>query len=171
MGESLADWLLRREAADHAARSASLTAAVADSLPAGRPLRIVDLGTGTGSNVRYLAPRLPHPQRWLVVDRDASVLAALSQRIGDAVEVREADLGALDDDLFAGRDLVTASALLDLVSERWLRSLAAHCRTAGAAVLFALTYNGVSRCTPAEPEDDEIRDLMNRHQRQNDKGF
>jgi hypothetical protein len=60
---------------------------------------------------------------------------------------------------------VTASALLDLVSERWLRDLAAACRSAGAAVLFALSYNGQSRCSPSEPEDDAIRELVNRHQK------
>ena len=66
---------------------------------------------------------------------------------------------------------MTASALLDLVSETWLQTVARHCREAGAAVLFALTYNGRSHCSPEEPEDDAIRELMNRHQRANDKGF
>src|SRR5262249_33688010 len=37
--------------------------------------------------------------------------------------------------------------------------------------LFALTYNGRSSCSPAEPEDEMIRELLNRHQLQNDKGF
>ena len=77
----------------------------------------------------------------------------------------------LDDvELFAGRHLVTASALLDLASERWLRALAACCRTAGAAALFAITYNGRSSCSPVEPEDDMIRDRLNQHQK-TDKGL
>src|SRR5258707_11635990 len=71
----------------------------------------------------------------------------------------------------AGAHLVTASALLDLVSERWLRELASACRSHGAAALFALTYNGRSACTPVEPEDDHVRQLFNTHQRRNDKGF
>ena len=72
--------------------------------------------------------------------------------------------------MFAGRHLVTASALLDLVSAQWLDTLAARCRASGAAVLFALTYNGESGCSPVEPEDDFIRSLMNRHQN-TDKGL
>jgi N-acetylglutamate synthase-like GNAT family acetyltransferase len=60
--------------------------------------------------------------------------------------------------------------LLDLVSDRWLRSLAAHCRQAEAAALFALTYDGRIQCSPQEPEDNEIRALVNRHQR-TAKGF
>ena len=177
MSESLSTWLSLRVAADTAARSEALTAAVAGAI-AGTvshqsPLRILDLGTGTGSNVRYLSPRLPTPQQWLLVDRDPALLARTPASTADrTVETRCMELGALDDaGLFAGRHLVTASALLDLVSASWLRRLAARCRDSGAAVLFALTYNGESSCSPGEPEDEMVRDLMNRHQRGNDKGF
>jgi hypothetical protein len=68
------------------------------------------------------------------------------------------------------RALVTAAALLDLVSESWLRELASRCRGRGAAVLFALSYDGRIQCSPSDPEDAGIRDLVNRHQR-TDKGF
>jgi len=171
MTDSLADWLSLREAADAAARSQTLLAELVAALPARRPLRIVDLGTGTGSNVRYLSSRLPQPQEWLVVDRDPSLLDRLTACVDVPLTTRATNLGSLTDDLFSGRDLVTASALLDLVSESWLQRLARASREAGAAALFALTYNGDSRCDPVEPEDEWVRSLMNRHQRQNDKGF
>jgi hypothetical protein len=177
MGDSLADWLALREPFDAAARSAVLTRAIADALPRGRVLKVVDLGTGTGSNVRYLTGRLPPPQAWLLVDQDAALLADVPQAMFGAldprceIETHRMNLGTLDSAIFEGRHLVTASALLDLASETWLRSLAAHCHAAGAAGLFALTYIGASRCSPVEPEDDAVRDLMNRHQRANDKGF
>ena len=174
MSGSLSDWLALREPADFAARSAALTRAVVDALPRRRPLRILDLATGTGSNVRYLARFLPPVHRWLLVDRDPELLAEASRRTAAmmAVDTKCFDLGPLDRlEIFANRDLVTASALLDLVSERWLRDLAEQCRAARTAVLFALTYNGRSQCSPVEPEDDAIRELMNRHQRSNDKGF
>jgi hypothetical protein len=73
-------------------------------------------------------------------------------------------------DLFDGRDLVTASALLDLVSERWIDALTTRCRNAGAIVLFALTYSGGIRCSPVDADDETIRHLVNEHQRR-DKGF
>ena len=177
MGLSLADWLALREPFDAAARSATLARAVSEALTADMPLRIVDLGTGRGSNVRYLTGYLSLPQEWLLLDQDAAVLeqvpGAMTGRLHAqcAVEVRQVNLGLLDSTMFHGRHLVTASALLDLVSESWLGSLAHHCRAVRAAGLFALTYNGDSRCSPAEPEDDEVRELMNRHQRANDKGF
>jgi hypothetical protein len=176
MSETLSDWLALREAADAAARSAALTRAVADRLPRDRPLRVVDLGTGTGSNVRYLMPHLPAAaQQWLLVDRDRALIAQAIRSLRPAhsivVETRAMNLGALDSRLFSSRDLVTASALLDLVSDMWLQELAKECRAASAVALFALTYNGRSQCLPEEREDETIRELMNRHQRQNDKGF
>lgn len=173
MSESLSNWLALREPSDHKARSVALTQAIAELLALHTPLQILDLATGTGSNVRYLAPRLPVPQRWLVVDRDPALLREVPKQMSRGqIETRCMELGALDaPEIFARRHLVTASALLDLVSEDWLRALAAQCRATGAAVLFALTYNGQSRCLPVEPEDDTVRDLLNRHQRANDKGF
>ena len=112
-----------------------------------------------------------------MLDEDAAVLeqvpGAMIGRSGSrcAIECGRSTSALSMSAIFEGRHLVTASALLDLVSESWLRSLAAHCHAVGAAGLFALTYNGESRCSPAEPEDDEVRELMNRHQRSNDKGF
>jgi hypothetical protein len=66
--------------------------------------------------------------------------------------------------------LVTASALLDLVSAAWLKLLAARCAQARAAVLFALSYDGRVELQPVEPDDEWIIGLINRHQR-GDKGF
>jgi len=169
---------------------------IADALPVGVPVSVLDLATGHGSNVRYLAARLPSPQRWLAVDRSATLLTELRERMSSwgaargcvartdgevcvirgvrfecDVETRRMDLGGLDrPEIFAGRHLVTASALLDLVSAQWLRTLAAHCRAEGASALFTITYNGRFSCSPAEPEDSVVRDLMNQHQK-TDKGL
>jgi SAM-dependent methyltransferase len=170
MAESLSHWLALREPVDHASRSIALTRAIASALPVDRPLRIVDLGSGTGSNVRYLSPLLPSPQRWLVVDREPALMAQATASAA-SIESRTMNLGEFDAGVIAGAHLVTGSALLDLVSDSWLRRLAQACRAHRAAALFALTYNGQSRCSPAEPEDDAVRELFNTHQRRNDKGF
>lgn len=165
-GFSLAEWLALREPHDAVARSARLTQAVADALPRDRPLKILDLGSGTGSNPRYLAPRLPAGQQWLLVDKDASLMAAAPH------ETRQVDLGAQDaPEIFEGRDLVTASALLDLVSAPYLEWLAQRCRANNAVALLALTYTGRSECEPAEPEDGVMCALLNLHQQESDKGF
>lgn len=176
MGEFTAEWLALREPADARARSARLASLVADRLAHVDELRVLDLAAGTGANARYLAGFLPDRQQWLLVDRDRALLAEATVRMRSRgrTETRPVDLAFAFEptaqDICAGRDLVTASALLDLVSERWLNALARRCCDAGAAVLFALTYNGDVRCSPAEPEDDAVRELVNRHQR-TDKGF
>jgi hypothetical protein len=193
------DWLALREPTDVTARSSRLAGLVCDELRQHTVLRALDLATGTGANFRYLAERLPRSQDWLLVDHDAQLLAEVTTRTkawgaergikvvtgGDGLllrgdrlvcrcAMRRVDLLAVIDkmeaDVFAGRALVTASALLDLVSVGWLRALAAKCVQAKAAVLFALTYDGSIRCSPEEPEDETIRELVNQHQR-SDKGF
>jgi hypothetical protein len=70
----------------------------------------------------------------------------------------------------AAGSLVTASALLDLVSEDWLSTLISNCQSAGCALLFALSYDGRSTLTPARPEDQAVNERVNQHQR-GDKGF
>lgn len=159
-----AEWLALRESADAAARSEALVAFVGRRSQG----RLLDLGGGTGANIRYLSPRFPTPQRWTIVDDDGDLLA----RAPVDVERRRADLNRAleDEDLFRDCGLVTASALLDLVSERWLMRLVDKCRQVSARVLFALTYDGRTSCAPVELEDDEVVRLINEHQRR-DKGF
>jgi hypothetical protein len=194
MDEALSEWLKLREGVDAVSRSNALTRAVTHALT-GSHIDIVDLATGAGSNLRYLAPQLPSVQRWLVVDRSPTLLSSLLQRTAawaaqrgavtelhsatltvrdqDAdwqIETAPMDLVTLDPRLLAGRALVTASALLDLVSKAWLRSLAACSRAAGAVALFPIVYNGRSSCSPEELEDSMIRDLFNEHQHR-DKGL
>ena len=68
------EWLDLREPADAAARSAELAGRLARQLPATGPLVIHDLGGGSGAMGRWLAPRLPGPQHWVLHDRDADLL-------------------------------------------------------------------------------------------------
>jgi hypothetical protein len=190
-----ADWLALREPADHAARATTLVERAAEALQAHRAhgaasaVRVIDLGSGSGSNLRYLAPRLPVPQHWHLLDHDAALLAAAAERapVRDgtqptmhartiAVDTHRVDLRVLPE--FVGgpggdrppATLLTGSALLDLVSEVWLEGLADRLQSMGAVGLFALSYDGRIVCEPADPLDAEVRDLVNRHQR-TDKGF
>lgn len=174
-----ADWLALREPADHAARAHALAGDLAGRLArrADPALRAVDLAAGTGSNVRYLLPRLPAVAHWTLVDHDAALLAQAWRLLsplllpaGRSFDVRGGDLNDVASLPLDGCALVTASALLDLVAEPWLHRLATRCRREGADALFALTYDGRIDCTPALAFDARVRDLVNAHQR-TDKGF
>jgi SAM-dependent methyltransferase len=176
MGDFTAAWLALREPADHRARSARLVREIARRLTERPPLHIVDLGCGTGSNLRYLTRRLPPVQHWRMIDRDRALLARIRKptmwAILASVHLQPRDVADLEAnaDVFTGASLVTASALLDLVSAAWIDALAERCQASRAASLFALTYDGRIACTPADRDDDMVRDLVNRHQRI-DKGF
>ncbi len=163
----------------------------------GAPLAVIDLACGTGANLRELAPRLGGRQRWRLIDHDPALLAALPAVLDDWARERghrvqraaggrltlhgegfeaEVHLQALD--LARGLDpvpvgdaqLVTASALLDLVSAAWLDALVGRCVRAGAAMLFALNVDGRHDWTPGDPEDAAVQRLFAEHQ-QRDKGF
>lgn len=173
-----AAWLAVREPADHAARDAALSARLAGALDGRESLTIVDLGTGSGSNVRALAPLLPGPQHWLLIDNDPFLLAracasarALRDRDGRPVTAaqRLQDLAQPGwQQALAGADLVTMSALLDLVSADFLATLIDAAR--GATFHAALTVDGRMRCLPEDPLDEAVFAAF-RHHMEGDKGF
>lgn len=172
-----ADWLALREPADHRARAHDLTAEVAARVSRQSRTRAVDLAGGTGSNIRYLLPRLPRIAHWTLVDHDPALLAVaarslqpLAQARGVTVDTRQLDLSDLAALPLDDCALVTASALLDLVSAEWMGAFARRCREARVDVLCALTYDGRIACDPRDPDDDRVRALVNAHQR-TDKGF
>ena len=168
-----AGWLALREPFDIRARNREVLDAVI-TMFADRPgLSIVDLGSGTGSTLRALAPRLPKPQQWMLVDNDPVLLAeafALTASAGVAVETRQFDLRQDVSALFDGADLVTASALIDLVSEPWLANVAAAAAARALPVYIALTYDGRVVFGDGDSSDPDVIAAVNKHQR-TDKGF
>ena len=169
-------WLALREPADALARwhDAAVGAARLPAL-AGRA-KIIDLGSGSGANLRYLAPRLGCAHDWILVDQDPALLRQALARAAALPYVHSVapltlDLAAdLDSLPLADASLVTASAVLDLVSEDWLEALVGRCRSHALPMLFALTYDGMIHCEPAHADDAYVRGAVNAHQRR-DKGF
>jgi SAM-dependent methyltransferase len=160
------DWLALREPADAAARSSTLAELVAQECGGG-PLTVRDLGCGTGSMLRWLAPQLPGPQRWYLHDRDPVLLAraAAGAVAGVEVETVEGDLTALGAADLAGTSLVTASALLDLLTVEEVAGLASACVEAGCAALLTLSVAGRVVFDPPEELDAEFAAAFDAHQR------
>jgi hypothetical protein len=168
-----ADWLALREPYDARARNPyvldALAAAVADR---GSPA-VVDLAAGAGSTLRAISSRLPAPQRWRLVDHDRELLGRASSApvVGMEVVTIPADIAReIESVLDEPADLVTASALLDLVSAEWLDRLARAIVGRRLRLYAALTYDGRVTFEPADSFDPEMIQSFNRHQR-NDKGF
>jgi len=189
-----AQWLALREPADHRARDIGLQNQVVhdlDRLARVRPgpLKLMDLGCGSGSNLRALAPRLPDSQHWTLVDYDPALLlaarAALMQWADDVVsdldtltltknskrlliDFRCEDLASNIENVLAQPvDLITAAAFFDLVAVDWLNRF---CGLLSAPLYTVLTYNGVEIWSPPEPTDAEMLKAFHVHQ-QTDKGF
>ncbi|MFF5588149.1 SAM-dependent methyltransferase [Streptomyces hygroscopicus] len=166
------DWLELREGADAAARSPELLEALRPRL-CGPPLVIHDLGCGTGSMGRWLAPRLGGPQLWILHDRDPDLLDRAAVRMprttadGDRITVATArgDLSRLTGSTLDGASLVTASALLDVLTPREVDGIAAACAEAECPALLALSVVGRVELAPADPLDAELAEAFNAHQR------
>jgi hypothetical protein len=168
-GEFSTGWLSLREPADADARATELLDPLHSALK-GRPeLVIRDLGCGTGSLGRWLAPRLPGPQRWVMEDRDPALLAYAATQMpaaaGVTVETKLGDVTAVTAADLAGTDLITCSALLDILTAAEVDALAAACAGARCAALLTLSVIGEVRIEPADPLDREIADAFNAHQR------
>ena len=176
-----ARWLELREPVDHRSRASVAASIISRAWGKHGWMRIVDLGSGTGSNVRYLSPRLPKPQQWTLVDRDSGLLdtAKVPSTAGAVTSiVHDLALAVAEDITEAGADLVTASAFLDLVSAEWLAKVIQTCCSMRCGVYFPLTYDGTIQWHTAaddprpvdDPDDAAVRRAVNSHQRQ-DKGF
>lgn len=165
-------WLALREPVDHRSRSGELVDALHRQGVARGWSRALDLGTGTGSNLRYLAPRLPWVREWVALDHDASLLARVEVPGEATVTPLAGDLAEEGLAAVAGVDVVAGSALLDLVSAAWARDLAHACAEAGCGVHFALSYDGTVRFQGGDPHpvDAFVVEALNRHQRR-EKGM
>jgi hypothetical protein len=175
-----AEWLELRESADAAARARELIDPLRTHLARRAPDRLVvrDLGCGTGSMGRWLAGQLPGPQHWILHDRDPDLLeravASLPTAAADGAPVTAeaaqrdvTELGAVD---LAGTTLVTASALLDLLTEAEVAGLALASVAAGCASLQVLSVAGRVELTPPDPLDAEVTEAFNAHQRRSVDG-
>jgi SAM-dependent methyltransferase len=170
-----AEWLARREPYDGRARNRDVLESVAAAaLAVGDAVGVVDLACGTGSTLRALAPRLPPRQDWRLVDNDLSLLArAAAGKAAPGVAVTRIPVD-LTRDLEAALDgpvnLVTASALLDLVSAEWLDRLVTEVAARRLPFYAALNYDGRVVFDPVDPLDVAVIAGVNEHQ-QTDKGF
>lgn len=161
------EWLALREHADAESRAADLLGPLRAALPDSR-LVIRDLGCGTGSMGRWLAGRLGRPQHWILHDRDPRLLALAEAALtGENVtaESREGEIAELRGGDLAGTSLVTASALLDVLTADEVRALATACVEAGCPALLTLTVVGRVELDPQGQLDARFETAFNQHQR------
>ncbi|ALG11282.1 class I SAM-dependent methyltransferase [Kibdelosporangium phytohabitans] len=165
-----AEWLSLREDADAVARSVELAEPLRAHLGDRPGLIVRDLGCGIGSMGRWLADRLPGPQHWILHDRDPGLLSravagmprtvTVTGELQDITQLRATDL--------SGTSLVTASALLDLLTADELAALVEAC--ARTPALFVMSVVGQVDLDPFDEFDAEIANAFNAHQRRTTDG-
>jgi hypothetical protein len=186
------DWLALREPADHTARNPQVLAAVGSAFAGRQSLSIIDLGSGAGSNLRGSYSALPVRQHWTLVDADSRLLSVARRKLAEwadeaqeqgeelvlrkddktlTVDFRQADLTKdLEWVLGWQPDLVTAAALFDLASARWLERFVASLVSMRLPLYTVLTYDGRESWEPAHAEDPRMLAAFHHHQH-GDKGF
>jgi len=186
------DWLALREPADHAARNPQVLAAVGSAFSDRQSLSVIDLGCGAGSNLRGSYNALPARQHWTLVDADPRLLSVARRKLAEwadaaqeqgeelvlrkgdktlTVDFRQADLTKdLEWVLGWQPDLVTAAALFDLASARWLERFVASLVSMRLPLYTVLTYDGRESWQPTHPEDQRMLTAFHHHQH-GDKGF
>jgi len=189
------DWLDLREPFDAAARDPGLAAQLSQLLPA-RP-RILDLGAGTGSLLRWLGHFIGRAQAWTLVDADVALIERAFETIADRaeeagwavtfpgkrtllvhspngawrVEGLVADLAEAPDNLPLHQvDAVVNTALCDLVSRDWIDRMAASCAARRLPFYSALNVTGRERFFPPRLGDALVARGFARDQLR-DKGF
>ncbi|MEO1491099.1 MAG: SAM-dependent methyltransferase [Pseudomonadota bacterium] len=167
-----ADWLTLRRGADLRARNRELAAALTSwAATRAHPVRVLDLGAGTGANLAATAPALGDRQHWRLVDNDAGLLARVTPPASVTVETVVADLAAPMDALFDPvPDLVTASAFFDLCGAALINQLVALTTQADAAFYTVLSYDGRETWAPPHPADTAVLAAFHTDQR-SDKGL
>lgn len=191
-----ASWLALREPADHAARNNKLDDQLVNWFKQQDSHQVLDMGAGTGSNLRYLMPQLGHHQHWLLLDNDAALFSRLPALLqawasrNNAKFFHDNEAWGIEHNNFSATiecqvidlanqlemipsdnvQLITASALLDLTSAQWLDKIATMVSESQCACLFALNYDGKIGWQPELEADAQVSALLNEHQL-NDKGF
>ena len=166
-------WLALREPADAEARSRELEEHLVRTRPASGRRVIHDLGCSTGAMGRWLAPQLTGPQHWIAHDWDPDLLALAAAEVcappADdgpvTLETRRTNLAQLRPEDLAGATLITASALLDLLTADEISRLAGSCAGAGCPVLLTLSVVGGVEIAPADPLDRRVAAAFDAHQR------
>lgn len=186
------EWLTLREPVDHRSRARVLLEQLGAHLGKQDPVTIYDLGTGLGSNLRAISPFLPARQKWVLVDYDPVLLSAASEAIAQWADFARGTTNGLESvkdgrelhielkrhDLAADPapwgdtkpDLVTAAALFDLVSEKWIGRFVNALASRKIAFYTALTHDSITEWKPAHPADASMRHAFESHFG-TDKGF
>ncbi|MEI4484199.1 MULTISPECIES: class I SAM-dependent methyltransferase [unclassified Phyllobacterium] len=165
------NWLDLREPLDQQARDQTLLKKAARFVQSAERRTILDLGSGTGSTFRAMAPYAPGAQ-WRLIDLDEKLLQEAARRHAqdNNVAYQHCNLNDLASLSLDEADLVSASALFDLCSQEFVDDLADRLVKFRSGLYAALNYTGEIVFSVSHTDDELMVRSFNHHQN-SDKGF
>lgn len=168
-------WLNLRETVDRNARNKRILYLINKFFKNKKNIRIVDLGSGAGSNYRFLKSRLLNNQYWFFVDISHQSTNYFKKNIKLSSKIKKTNFKIVDiiNNLekinFNDYNLVTGSAFLDILPKKWFKKF--HKLNIDTEIVyFALNYNGNFKFFPKHMDDKKILNIFNKDQK-SDKGI
>ena len=168
-------WLNLRETVDRNSRNQRILYLINKFFKNKKNIRIVDLGSGAGSNYRFLKSRLLNNQYWFFVDISHRSTNYFKKNIKLSSKIKKTNFKIVDviNNLekinFNDYNLVTGSAFLDILPKTWFKMF--HKLNVDTEIVyFALNYNGNFKFFPKHKDDKKILNIFNKDQK-SDKGI
>ena len=166
-------WLFQREKIDNLSKSKILIKRINKTIKKLNDIRIIDLGTGTGSNFRYLSKKINfNNQKWTLMDISKSSLEEAKKNISINKKIKKISIINNDiiknihDTNFNNFDLVSGSAFLDIMPRQWFKSF--HYKNINTKIIyFSINYDGYFKFFPKHKLDKRVLDLFNFDQKSN----
>ena len=140
-------WLNLRETVDRNSRNKRILYLINKFFKNKKNIRIVDLGSGAGSNYRFLKSRLLNNQYWSFVDISHKSTNYFKKNIKLSSKIQKTNfkiadvINNLEKINFIDYNLVTGSAFLDILPKTWFKNF--HKLNLDTEIVyFALNYNG-----------------------------
>ena len=164
-------WLFQREKIDNLSKNKFIISKINSYLKTLDQIRIIDLGTGTGSNFRYLSKKIKFKnQSWTLMDISKSSLNEAKKNIIANSKIKKINLKKVDiikniqQHKFNDYDLVTGSAFLDIMPFNWFKKFYLKNKNT-KLVYFSINYDGYFKFYPQHKLDRDILELFNDDQK------
>ena len=164
-------WLFKREKIDNLSKNKLIIQKINKSLKNLNEINIIDLGTGTGSNFRYLSKKIKYNnQSWTLMDISKSSLkeARTNTQINRKIKIISIKNHDVVKNIyttdFNNYDVVTGSAFLDIMPKKWFKSF--HFRNVNTKIVyFSINYDGYFNFFPKHNLDNSVVNLFNSDQK------
>ena len=164
------NWLFEREKIDNLSKSKFIIKKINNFLSTYNEVNIMDLGTGTGSNFRYLTKKIKlKKQSWTLIDISKESLIEAKTDIYknytlDKISIINQNvINNIDKINFKNFDLVCGSAFLDIMPFHWFKSFYKQ-NINTKLIYFSINYDGYFKFYPFHKDDKAVLNLFNADQ-------